>query len=136
MATPLDGAGHPGAAGRGHHAAAADGDGCHRRAAALARARPRAAALLLPAGLLGIVAGTVLFGLLSAKAVAGVVGAMTLLFLAQRLLFPPPRTRRPCRAGLGGFLRTCLGVHQLRRPCRRAADPGLRAADADDAACA
>jgi uncharacterized membrane protein YfcA len=33
---------------------------------------------LVPAGLLGIVAGTLLFGLLSAKAVAGVVGAMTL----------------------------------------------------------
>ena len=45
--------------------------------------------LLLPAGLLGTVIGTLLFGLLSSKTVAGVVGALTLLFLAQRLLFPP-----------------------------------------------
>lgn len=45
--------------------------------------------LLLPAGLLGTVIGAVLFGVLSAKTVAGVVGALTLLFLAQRLVFPP-----------------------------------------------
>lgn len=45
--------------------------------------------LLLPAGLLGTVVGTVLFGVLSAKTVAAVVGALTLLFLAQRLVFPP-----------------------------------------------
>lgn len=45
--------------------------------------------LLLPAGLLGTVVGTVLFGVLSAKATAAVVGGLTLLFLAQRLFFPP-----------------------------------------------
>ena len=45
--------------------------------------------LLLPAGLLGTVVGTVLFGVLSTATVAAVVGALTLLFLAQRLLFPP-----------------------------------------------
>ena len=45
--------------------------------------------LLLPAGLLGTVVGTVLFGVLSAKTVAAVVGVLTLLFLAQRLVFPP-----------------------------------------------
>jgi uncharacterized membrane protein YfcA len=45
--------------------------------------------LLLPAGLLGTVVGTVLFGVLSASTVAAVVGALTLVFLAQRLLFPP-----------------------------------------------
>jgi uncharacterized membrane protein YfcA len=55
--------------------------------------------LLLPAGLIGTVVGTVSFGLLSPKAVAGIVGALTLLFLAQRLLFPlradaPPPSRR------------------------------------------
>jgi uncharacterized protein len=44
--------------------------------------------LLLPAGLVGIVIGTLLFGVFSDKAVAGVVGALTLLFLAQRLAFP------------------------------------------------
>ena len=45
--------------------------------------------LLVPAGLLGTVVGTLSFGLLAPKAVAGIVGALTLLFLAQRLLFPP-----------------------------------------------
>lgn len=45
--------------------------------------------LLLPAGLLGIGVGAALFGVLSVKTVAAVVGALTLLFLAQRLFFPP-----------------------------------------------
>lgn len=44
--------------------------------------------LLIPAGLLGTLVGTLLFGVLSDKTVAGVVGAVTLLFLAQRLFFP------------------------------------------------
>ena len=44
---------------------------------------------LLPAGLLGTVVGTLLFGVLSPATVAAVVGALTLLFLAQRLVFPP-----------------------------------------------
>jgi uncharacterized protein len=51
--------------------------------------------LLLPAGLIGIAVGTVLFGLLSAKTVAAVVGALTLLFVAQRLVFPPRRDAPP-----------------------------------------
>jgi uncharacterized membrane protein YfcA len=59
--------------------------------------------LLLPAGVAGIVVGTVLFGVLSDKTVAGVVGALTLAFLAQRLLFPPtPLSRPPPRAA--GFV--------------------------------
>lgn len=45
--------------------------------------------LLLPAGLIGIGVGTALFGVLSGKTVSAVVGALTLLFLAQRLFFPP-----------------------------------------------
>lgn len=45
--------------------------------------------LLIPAGLLGTVLGTLLFGVLSANVVAGVVGAITLVFLAIRLVFPP-----------------------------------------------
>ncbi len=65
---------------------------------------------LVPAGLLGIVAGTLLFGVLSAKAVAAVVGAVTWLFLAQRLLLPrhpdavplPPWAGRVC-AAVSGF---------------------------------
>ena len=66
--------------------------------------------LLLPAGLTGTVLGTVLFSALSAKAVAGIVGGLTLLFLAQRLLFapradapPPPRTLGRVLAVASGF---------------------------------
>ena len=44
---------------------------------------------LIPCGLVGIVIGALLFKLLDARLVAGIVGAVTLLFLAQRLLFPP-----------------------------------------------
>ena len=44
---------------------------------------------LVPAGLVGTLLGTLLFGVLSSATVAGVVGALTLAFLAQRLLFPP-----------------------------------------------
>ncbi|WP_298831729.1 sulfite exporter TauE/SafE family protein [uncultured Piscinibacter sp.] len=61
--------------------------------------------LLLPAGLLGTVVGTLLFGVLSTATVAAVVGALTLLFLAQRLLFPPradsPAPGRPLGFVLG-----------------------------------
>lgn len=52
--------------------------------------------LLLPPALAGIVAGALLFGVFSSAAVAGVTGALTLAFLAQRLLFPP----RPDRPGM------------------------------------
>jgi len=44
---------------------------------------------LLPAGLLGIVIGWALFGLLSPRTVAALVGVITLVFLAIRTLFPP-----------------------------------------------
>jgi uncharacterized membrane protein YfcA len=44
---------------------------------------------LIPCGLVGIVVGALLFKLLNAHTVAGIVGMFTLLFLAQRLLFPP-----------------------------------------------
>lgn len=61
--------------------------------------------LLLPAGLIGTGVGTLLFGLMPRHAVAGVVGALTLLFLAQRLLFPPrgdvPRHSKPLGFVLG-----------------------------------
>jgi uncharacterized protein len=46
---------------------------------------------MIPAGLLGTAVGAALFNALSAKTVAAVVGGLTLLFLAQRLLFPPRR---------------------------------------------
>jgi uncharacterized protein len=61
--------------------------------------------LLLPAGLAGTLVGTVLFGLLSGRTVAAVVGGLTLLFLAQRLFFPPrvdsPVPPRPLGFALG-----------------------------------
>jgi uncharacterized membrane protein YfcA len=43
----------------------------------------------VPCGLVGIVVGALLFRALDAHVVAGIVGVFTLLFLAQRLLFPP-----------------------------------------------
>ncbi len=49
----------------------------------------RLLAFLLPFALLGTLLGTVLFRVVDARLVAGVVGVVTLLFLAQRLLFPP-----------------------------------------------
>jgi uncharacterized protein len=63
---------------------------------------------LVPAGLLGTLIGTAVFGLLSTKAVAGVVGAITLLFLAQRWLFPP-RADAPPPSRARGFVLTAIG---------------------------
>ena len=65
--------------------------------------------LLLPAGLIGTVVGTVLFGVLSAKTVAAVVGGLTLLFLAQRLLFPPKVNAPPPPKPLGFMLAIASG---------------------------
>ncbi len=56
-------------------------------------------------GLLGIVIGTLLFRVLDARLVAGIVGGFTLLFLAQRLLFPP-RTDSPPPPRWVGFMLT------------------------------
>lgn len=44
---------------------------------------------LVPFGLVGTVIGTLSFSLLDTRLVAGIVGIFTLVFLAQRLLFPP-----------------------------------------------
>jgi len=60
--------------------------------------------LLVPAGLLGTVVGTLLFGLLSAKVVAAVVGAITLAFLAIRIAFPPRADAPPPSRWLGFVL--------------------------------
>jgi uncharacterized membrane protein YfcA len=65
--------------------------------------------LLLPAGLLGTVLGTVLFGLLSTQAVSVVVGALTLLFLLQRLCFPPRAEHPPPPRWLGRVLGVASG---------------------------
>ncbi len=63
---------------------------------------------MLPWALLGTLIGTVLFGLLDPKVVAAIVGAFTLLFLAQRLLFPP-RPDHVAPGWLSKALITCSG---------------------------
>ena len=64
---------------------------------------------LLPWGLLGTLVGTFSFKLLDARLVAGVVGIFTLVFLAQRLLFPPkPDSPHPPK-WLGAILTTMSG---------------------------
>ncbi len=64
---------------------------------------------ILPYGVLGIVVGALLFKLLNSHTVAAIVGIFTLLFLAQRLLFPPrPDSALPPK-WLGGLLSTVSG---------------------------
>lgn len=65
--------------------------------------------LLLPAGLLGVLVGALLFGVLSAQTVAAVVGALTLAFLATRLVFPPRADAPPPPRWLGFVLGTVSG---------------------------
>ena len=73
------------------------------------RRDPALLRLLLPAGLLGVVLGTLLVGVLPAKTVAGVVGALTLAFVAQRLLFPPRTDAAPPPRWLGFTLAAASG---------------------------
>ncbi len=55
---------------------------------------------LVPCGLVG----TLLFKVLPPNTVAGIVGAFTLLFLAQRLLFPPKPNSPPPPRWVGALL--------------------------------
>lgn len=64
---------------------------------------------LIPCGLVGIVLGSLLFKLLDAHTVAGIVGLFTLLFLAQRLLFPPKVDSAPPPKWLGAILTATSG---------------------------
>ena len=64
---------------------------------------------LIPCGLVGIVIGALLFKLLEASTVAGIVGVFTLLFLAQRLLFPPKPDSAPPPLWLGAILTATSG---------------------------
>jgi hypothetical protein len=64
---------------------------------------------LLPFGLVGIVIGTLLFKMLDARVVAGIVGGFTLVFLAQRLLFPPRPDSVPPPRWVGAWLTTASG---------------------------
>ncbi|MBA4175338.1 MAG: sulfite exporter TauE/SafE family protein [Leptothrix sp. (in: Bacteria)] len=64
---------------------------------------------LLPWALLGTVIGTLIFGLFTTQAVAGVLGALTLAFLAQRLLFPPRPGGPPPPGWVGSACATVSG---------------------------
>ncbi|MEN9384339.1 MAG: hypothetical protein RL323_1482 [Pseudomonadota bacterium] len=64
---------------------------------------------LLPFASLGTVLGALLFKFLNSQWVAGVVGVLTLLFLAQRLLFPPKADSPPPPKWLGAILTTTTG---------------------------
>lgn len=78
--------------------------------AALWRHRDRALLRrLVPAGLLGTVVGTLLFGWLSGPVVAGIVGALTLSFLAIRRFFPPHVDAPPPPRWLGWVLGATSG---------------------------
>ena len=62
---------------------------------------------LIPAGLVGIGIGWLSFGVLPPRVVAGLLGGVTLLFLVQRLAFPPradaPLPGHGARAALGAI---------------------------------
>lgn len=64
---------------------------------------------LIPFGVLGIAIGAVLFKVLNPHTVAALVGGFTLLFLAQRLLFPPQPDSVPPPKWLGALLSTISG---------------------------
>ena len=64
---------------------------------------------LIPCGLVGIVVGALLFKMLDSATVAGMVGVFTLLFLAQRLLFPPTADSAPPPKWLGAILTATAG---------------------------
>ena len=64
---------------------------------------------LVPFGLVGTLVGALLFQLLDARMVAGIVGLFTLLFLAQRLLFPPRPDSPPPPKWLGAILTATSG---------------------------
>jgi uncharacterized membrane protein YfcA len=66
-------------------------------------------AFLVPLGLVGTVVGALSFKLLDSHLVAGLVGLFTLIFLAQRLAFPPrPDSPHPPR-WLGALLTVTSG---------------------------
>lgn len=64
---------------------------------------------MLPFSMLGVLIGTLLFKWLDARWVAGLVGVFTLLFLAQRLLFPPRPDSPPPARWWGAVLVTASG---------------------------
>ncbi len=65
---------------------------------------------LLPWGLVGTVVGAALFRALDSHVVAAIVGGLTLLFLAQRLVFPPRADTPPPPRWLGALLTASSGL--------------------------
>ena len=68
---------------------------------------------LIPFGMVGIGVGALLFKVLNPHTVAGLVGGFTLLFLAQRLLFPPKADSAPPPKWLGALLTATSGFTSL-----------------------
>ncbi len=64
---------------------------------------------LLPFGLLGTVIGALLFKVLDPRVVAGIVGILILVFLVQRLLFPPREDAPHPPKWLGAILTATSG---------------------------
>ena len=64
---------------------------------------------LIPCGLAGIAVGALLFKLLDAHMVAGIVGVVTLVFLAQRWLFRPKVDSVPPPQWMGAILTATTG---------------------------
>ena len=64
---------------------------------------------MLPFALMGTVLGTVLFRFVDVNLVAGMVGVLTLLFLAQRLVFPPRADAPPPSRWVGAALTVTAG---------------------------
>jgi uncharacterized protein len=64
---------------------------------------------IIPFGLVGTVVGTLLFKLLAVHVVAALVGVFTLVFLAQRLLFPPRPDSPPPPRWAGALLSATSG---------------------------
>jgi uncharacterized membrane protein YfcA len=79
---------------------------------------------LVPWGVIGTILGALLFGVLSAAAVSGIVGALTLGFLVQRLLFPPSRDAAPLRPWMG---RLCAAASGLSSFVAHAGSPPISA---------
>ena len=65
--------------------------------------------LLLPWSLAGLLAGALLFKVTPAQVAAGVVGGLTLLFLLQRLMFPPRPDAPPPPRWLGRVMAVLSG---------------------------
>lgn len=64
---------------------------------------------LIPLALVGTLIGTLSFRWLDARSVAGLVGALTLVFLLQRRLFPPKKEGQPPPTWVGSLLTVTSG---------------------------